>query len=238
MTWHELIDNALLLLNISAIGDSISAEEMQATKTTLNMMLDSWNNQHASLYYVVNSSFSLTANDGSYTIGPSGADLTATRPLRIDSAFTRLPGQANPVDYQMSQLTNQQYQDLILKNVGTSYPTHYLYTPTFPNGTLYLYPVPSVTLELHLSMWQQLIQVTALTDSISLPPGYARAILYNLAYELAPYYGRELGMSHPITMTAKNSLDVIKTVNAEPGIAKIDQSLVINSRDFNIFAGM
>jgi hypothetical protein len=54
---------------------------------------------------------------------------------------------------------------------------------------LHLNPVPSAADTLVLYTWQQLSRFAATSDTFDLPPGYARAIRYNLALELAPEYG-------------------------------------------------
>ncbi len=64
--------------------------------------------------------------------------------------------------------------------------------PAFPLGNIHLYPKPTGSQTLALWVWVQFTDVTDTTAALSLPPGYLKAILYNLAVDLAPKFGRPL----------------------------------------------
>ena len=126
--------------------------------------------------------YSLTALPSSH--------LETQRPLRIETAFTRMNVTGTNIDYVIKIINNEQYQNLALKNVSVTYPDMLYYQPSFPFGNLYFYGVPGSGLYLGLTQTLQLIKLANLNTQISLPPGYELAMQYNLAIHLAPRYGR------------------------------------------------
>jgi hypothetical protein len=61
----------------------------------------------------------------------------------------------------------------------------------FPLVTIKLYPVPSTSYVLYLLSEKELTQF-ALDDAVSLPPGWKKALIDNLAVELQPEYGQQV----------------------------------------------
>ncbi|NCV71604.1 MAG: hypothetical protein EBW55_13090, partial [Betaproteobacteria bacterium] len=75
------------------------------------------------------------------------------------------------------------------KTLQATYPGAWYYNPTFPTGTLTCWPVPtSSTLQGVLYTPTPVAEFSALTDVVSLPPGYRRFLRTNLAVELAPTF--------------------------------------------------
>ncbi len=66
------------------------------------------------------------------------------------------------------------------------------YDAAYPVGLVHIYPVPNVGITLELWVWEQLAAITDPTLAVDLPPGYLKAITYNLAVDLAPKFGRQL----------------------------------------------
>jgi hypothetical protein len=132
----DVIRRTMRLLNINAVGDPINHEEASEMLETLNLMIDRWNMDGTLCYRVSNETFTLTANTASYTIGVGGV-LNTTRPIRIETAFTRVAsGSGSVMDYPMKEFQNEEYEVIPNKGVTCYYPTNYMYNPTYPLGTL------------------------------------------------------------------------------------------------------
>jgi hypothetical protein len=88
------------------------------------------------------------------------------------------------------------------------------YQPSYPYGTLLVYPNPQTAGQVFLFTDLILSDFTSLTQAVSLPQGYARAIKKLLALELAPEYGKQPTME--LMRQAKEARDFIKNLNAAP----------------------
>src|SRR3972149_11634107 len=70
-------------------GGTLNSNEQIECLAELNSMLDSWSNENLLIHSLSQTSFALTASQGTYTIG-SGGDFNMTRPTRIvDPCFVR-----------------------------------------------------------------------------------------------------------------------------------------------------
>jgi hypothetical protein len=226
----DIVKSARRLLNIDAVGESIPDSDADESLYVLNMIISSWNNQRLMLYEVKNITGTLTANKNPHTIGPAGADITADRPLRIERAFTRITGTSTPVDFSMEQVTNNRYQEFVVKNISTSYPTHFYYAPANPTASIYLYPVPSQALQLHLSVWMKLSALSTLNTTLAMPEGYENALRYALAVDIGPMYGKPQTRGGAIYERASQLLRDIKAVNQEDSYSTIDMALTSDGR--------
>jgi hypothetical protein len=85
----------------------------------------------------------------------------------------------------------QEYADIVQKQTQSTQPEALYFQRGAPLSTIYLYTVPSAANKLVLYSKKALSNFTSVNDSISLPPGYQRALRYNLALELAVEYGKQ-----------------------------------------------
>jgi hypothetical protein len=233
----DLIKSARRLLNIDASGDSIDAGESEESFDVLNMLIDSMDNQRLNVPSLKNVTGTLSAAKNPHTVG-TGGDINISRPLRIERAFCRLAALTTPVDFPMDQINNNQYQDLAVKNISTSYPTHFYYEATYPLASLYVYPVQVSALELHMSVWDKLTRFSAITTEISLPEGYENLFRYMLAVELAPMYGKALTKGDFVFDRAAELLRDIKSINQQTPNSVLDSVLTSTGRSsFQIYRG-
>lgn len=139
------------------------------------------------------------------------------RPLRITNAFTRITASGSVgLDYGIEIISRDQYTALGYKGIAGPWPKKLYYDPTFPLGNLYFYPNPSNAGVLHLWTDTIITDFATITQPINLPQGYARALKKNLALELATEYGKSA--SALLVKQAKDSLEMIKSVNAQPAV--------------------
>lgn len=206
-TANTIIKTALRLIQVKEANESITAAEGDDGLTALNDLLDSWTNEDLMQHFRKEHNIPFVAGQKKYTIG-AGGDFNVTRPVSIENAFTRDTGNS---DWEITEINNDQYQRIILKDTESTYPYYFFYRPDFPLGEINVWPTPGQSLTFFINVRNQLTQFTDINTNINFPPGYVRALKYNLALEIAPEYGREL--SGVIVSQAAQSKERLKDTN-------------------------
>lgn len=230
-TAQTLINRSLRLIGVLASGTSPTTDETSDALIALNAMLEGWRNDKLMVYALTNQSVTLINGTASYTIGATGGTV-ATAPVDVISAFVRQSG----VDYDLRKLTDAEYQAKSSKAVTSDIPSEFLFTNTYPNSTVTLYPVPTVANTLYLRVRTPITAFTAATDTVSLPPGYEDAIAFNLAVALHPEFP-SIPLKAVVVERAKTSLASIKRLNSK--VPKLTTQLAgLNRyRSHDIYAG-
>jgi hypothetical protein len=169
----QLITSAARLIGVVRKSEALSADEAVDGLEALNAMLASWVNSGLLVTARTWESFSV-ASATSYTIGPSQT-LNTARPIVIKEAFFRV----GSIDYPLAIISDEEYQSIELKVTGSSNPEYLSYDNGYPTGTIRLWP--QATGALHLLSEKALTSVSGLSSTIDLPPGWLRALKYNLA---------------------------------------------------------
>jgi len=139
------------------------------------------------------------------------------RPLRIQRSFTRIYATGNlGLDYWFDMHSLERYNEILFKGVLGPWPVIGTYQPTFPLGTLKVYPNPGAAGELHLFTDLILSEFATLNTNYNLPQGYNRALKKILALELCPSWGKE--PSRLLIAQAAESRALIKGLNASPTV--------------------
>lgn len=216
MTVLDLIKSSLRLIGVVSSDEDVSAADAQNALTIYNMMLDQWRNEKLMVYSMLSELFPLTSNTASYTIG-AGGTFNTVRPLKIEKAMIRYGN----LDFELEIIPFDRYAELIYKTIASTYPTKLWYNPTYPLGTITLYPVPSAP-ALQISIVQRIAAAgaTSINDVLSYPEGYAQALRYNLAVELAPEYGAPVSVL--VGSQAAKAKSLLKTTNQEDVLMECD----------------
>lgn len=186
-----------------------SAEDNSIYLEGLNMMLDGWGANAANIYVNTKEELTLVASQGTYTLGPSG-DLNSARPESIVTVYFQ--DSTNDQDIFVKPITEPEYDDLTDKTVEGR-PFKWFLAPEYPQAKLYLYPVPDGADKLKITSRKPFTAVTA-SDSFTLPPGYDKALKFNLAAEMAPEDG--IAADPKIEAVARESLNDVKRKNTKP----------------------
>jgi hypothetical protein len=217
-TTEDLITRALRLANIVGEGQTPSPEQTGDALSTLNDMVDAWNLDSLMVYQTTSDQVTLIPGQGTYTVG-SGANFDIQRPVRINSAYVIYQGVSFPLD----EINADEYSKITLKGFEQTLPRFFLYLNTYPSGTLTLWPAPTLAIPLVLAC-DRVVAAFALGDTLSLAPGYSKALRANLAMELCPEYGREPSAS--LAKMARESKADIKRANYVPVVASFDTAIV------------
>ena len=206
-TAQNVIDGAMRDIGALASGEDPSSDETADVLEALNNLIDSWNTDGLTLYAESEVSHTLVANDGSYTIAASGADITATRPTSILRAYVR----DSNIDYPVDVISKEAYDAIADKSTTSTYPDYLYYEPSYANGTIKLWPVPAEANSLVMTVKTQLSSFASAGTTFAMPPGYQRALQKNLAIEIAPMFEKE--PSAALVKAARDSLAMIKRLN-------------------------
>jgi len=224
ITALALITNAMRKLGVIATGETPSAAEAADGLAALNDVKESYNIEGLTLWDRAAQSFILTPGTATYTIGPSGALVTTPlRPVEIEGVY----GSFNGVDYRVAQWTYDQYLAATVKADSALYPQRYAYINHYPNGQLFLWPTPAQAITLNIDYFEQIASVTSLATVMALPPGYVRALQWELAAELAPDYGVQLNETQAIGIRSSKAL--LKKSNRRASVSRIDGMLLDNT---------
>lgn len=223
MTVAELIRVAFRTLGVLAAEETPSAAEEGDALATLNDMLDSWAGERLALFATTRDTYDLSPNQNPQSLGTGGLlAIDATRPTRIDRASI-IPIAGPGTERPLRMLSDAEWQGLQGKT-SSGAPVSLWVQTTYPLMNLYFHPIPSAADTLVLYTWQQLGRFADTSSDFDFPPGYARAIRYNLAKELAPEYG--VSLSAEAQDIANESKSTLKRLNHRPSYLRSDAALL------------
>lgn len=233
-TLLDVIVDSLTQVGQLGIGQSVSPEEAQQALRKANRMLATWSLKKLLIYVVTVRPFALSATVQDYTVGPSGgATFAGTRPVFVESGLAIVPGSSmqNPLNI----LTKEQWDSLPDSGVicgpnGT--PASVWPEYTYPNLAFHVSPIPSTVVQIRLGTWEILQQFVAISDVLNFPPGYERAIMYNLAVEIAGDYDQQV--SPDLAQLAADALNSIQTNNAQKLRGGLGESQTLSSPNVGI----
>ena len=232
-TAADQINGALRLIGVLAEAEAPSAAMAQDALTALNQMIDSWNTERLAVFSTIDQVFNWPPSTRIRTLGPTG-DFVGQRPVQIDDA-TYFRDASTNVSYGIKMINQEQYDNIAVKTVTSTYPQILWYNATYPDIEIYLYPVPSRVLEFHFVSVEKLTEPATLQTVLAFPPGYLRAFRYNLACELAPEYGVE--PSPQVKRIAMYSKRNLKRINNPDDVMAMPAALMVNRPRFNIYTG-
>ena len=217
------------LLSLIKSGSSPTANESNDVLMAFNSLLDSWRNDKLTIYSVDEISGDLVGAKQAYTLGPSSADFAFTRPIDIENARLLWNG----VNYPLEVLDQDQWAAIRVTTLTSNLPRYMYVTGDWPNTTLKFWPIPTTPMQVILGVMHPMAAV-ALTDTLSVPPGYERMMASNLAVEIAPEFGA--AVTPELAKIARDSMAAVKKSNRRPIRAKTLG--LTDSRPYNIYSDL
>lgn len=156
----------------------------------LNRIVGQLSTRRLFIWEIGSARYTLSPSQTSYTIGPSGADFTAPRPLGpapgngIKNANIILTGTNPEASLPLYIMNDDEWANLSVKEIPTSVPTAIYNDGAFPNSRLYLLGYPTQANDLELFTPTQISTFAALGTTFTMPPGYQEAITTLLAEAL------------------------------------------------------
>lgn len=208
-TVSKLVNLALKDAGVIGSGQTAEAEDAATALDTLNQMLAQWRTSQLEVYALQNLIIPIVTNKMSYTVGPGG-DLDVERPHSVSFAAWRNGTNQSDLLYPLRLMkTLESWQRITIQPL-TNWPSSLLYEPTYPLGTVYIWPQPSWG-QIELTVKAFLPSNVVIGDDIMLPPEYDLPIRFNLAKLLCSAFGSPLRPD--IAQIAASSLRTLKRAN-------------------------
>src|SRR6185369_12220551 len=242
----ELITSAMRQIGVCAAGEQPSPEEAADGLATLNQMLESWNTERLNIYTIKADTYTLQDGKSTYTIGGPGigADFDSPRPVAIQNANIILTTNSPNVRVPLYLMNDDEYSQIAVLAVPSTIPRKMYNDGAYPLSSLIFWGVPSGSMQLELFTWQQLGLFGDLTTTWTFPPGYQRALKFNLAVELANEYGPSAIALAPTELASK-SKSAIQNQNSPNLLMECDPASLSSRsiqattrRVWNIYTGL
>lgn len=189
-TYQNMVDGALRIVGRLGSGDSPTSTENTDYLLVVKEMLDAWSAKLGPIFFETLETLTWTGGAASMTIGTGGA-FNTPRPQSVRQANYRdVSGNDYPP---LDLITLERYQAIFQKTLSSQIPLQLAYNPAFSSslGTFYIWPVPASNWTFELLSLKPFTLPSALSDTVTLPPGFEEALRWNLVLRLAPENGYE-----------------------------------------------
>jgi len=226
-----MITRAMKLAGVIGSGETPSDAEASDCLASLNSMLDSWALERLFVYSISEASVSWASGQQSRTVGPTGNFVTSTLPVRIDESSYFLNSN---ISYPVKFINQDDFAGIPNKQTTSTFPFWMYVQYGTTTHTIYAYPIPQSTITFLLRYWSGLQSFASLTDTLTLPPGYERAIVYSLAEEIAPQFG--IAVQPQMAKTAMAARKNLKRINSAPPVMGSEVGYMNRRRTGNVYS--
>ena len=223
----QLIAASMRTLRVLREGDVPNATQVANAVACLEMLVKNMQSKGLQLWAYQLLAIPLAANQQSYTIGPSGADVTSVRPLRLfDGAYIRQTVNGMSFDTPLRVISRLEYLQFGAK-ASSSFPNSVYYHPgidtaggvTSPStgyGTLFVYTTAAQTGSTIYGNFQRpLYDMTNATDEFDMPQEWFRALRFGLAADLSYEMPVDINIARDVRARAKEVLDEMQDWSVE-----------------------
>lgn len=214
----DIIKGALRKCGRLGAGALPTTEDNTNCLFALNMIIKALNVAGHQIFTYKQTNATLVAATNPITIGPSGATITAPRPVRIIQAWIR---DSNDFDQPLMMQSRSDY-NLLSNKLATGKPLVGYYDAqtvagaSWDNkGTLYLWPVPTAGWKIFLSYQAPLQDAGATTTQFELPQEWFLPLQWALAAEVAPEYSVNQQKVTMIQARASSYIEAMTNFNRE-----------------------
>ena len=217
MTADDLLKSALRRIGVLASGETYTTQEGLDGLAVLYALIDEWRTQRLTVLTQARSTYTLTANTASYTVGVGGT-FNQQRPLWWD-AVTYIQDDGSEMPLRVIYLADEWARKD--KTLTATVPTAVYVNTNYSLTTLTFYPIPTTAVSVALYYpASHLTSIASLTTAVSVPPGGWNALRYNLALELSEEYGK--APTPLLLKRAAESLANFKRVNVNRDVLHTD----------------
>lgn len=189
-TVRDVLHDAYAEFNQVGIGEAMPASLAAFGLRRFNMLVDQWNAIRPAIWNEEFLEFTLVPDLAPHTIGPTGATFTVdSRPVSLEGASVILTDQDPAVKVPLILRDDEWWANQPVPTLAANLSTDLFYSPTYPNGSLYFWPVPQIAYGVQL-VTRGLLSSATLDTVLSYPPGYRAALTYRMAMWLAGPIGQ------------------------------------------------
>ncbi len=187
----QVITGALRKLAVLPSGGTASTAQTNDASEALNALVKAFQADGMPLWAITSYTFTVTSGTASYTIGV-GQTLNTVAPLKVIQALRTVSGEGS---VPMTMVNRYDFQILPDLSTVTGTPVNLYYQPTSgstgePTGTIRLWPYPENSTDTVTIHYQRPFNdMDGATNNFDFPSYWIQALVYNLAWSLAPEYG-------------------------------------------------
>jgi hypothetical protein len=186
LTRDEFINSALRKLGVLAEGITANSSQLTTGAEALNALIKAFHADGMPVWAIKEYTFTTTATTSTYNIGVSQT-LNTPMPLKIVQAY-RIEN-TGAVNTPMTIYNHYDY-NLLPQNASPGEPIQLFYQPFSTYGTIKLWPTPIDSNTTITIVYQRPFEdVVSGSDNLDFPSQWNEAVIYNLAWRLAPEYG-------------------------------------------------
>lgn len=165
-------------------GGTASTNQINDCVDSLQAILKAFMADGMALWKRSSTIFNTTAGTTNYSVG-TGLTVNVPKPLRVWKALSFPSSTADGIPMNIEPL----YDFNTLPVTATGFPTHMVYAPGRISGTVSLWPEPdSSTYQIELFYTLPFEDMDASTNDFDFPAEWMMAIIYTLAWVMAPEY--------------------------------------------------
>lgn len=236
MTVSDLLTLSLKRIGVVARGNVPDADNLVDALSTFNDFIDGCAAENLLIWSETRTTFTITASTRDYFVG-SGQAVNVARPVYVQqigdvSPIRLLDTTSTPnLEIPLQLLTDQMWRSLPMKTATATRPWAAYYNPTFPYGTISLYPTPTSG-GTGVFYAPAAMAEFALTDTVLLPPGYRRFLRDAVAVELCPMF--DMAASPELRASAVEAKANVMRVNMRLTDLPIDAMWSGTGRSYDI----
>jgi hypothetical protein len=181
----QVIKGALRKLGVLPSGGSPTSAQLSDCSEALNAIIKACHADGMPLWKITSHTFTVTDGTASYTIGPSQT-LNTSQPLKVIQATYVVSGGENAP---MNVYNRYDFNNLPQENTS-GVPINLYYQPLRTTGVIKLWPTPSdSTTEITIHYQAPFEDMNSASDDFDFPAYWMQALIYLLAWTMAPEYG-------------------------------------------------
>lgn len=237
---RELILDALIKLGVIDQSETIPDNDAQFCLREANRLLDQMNAKEQLIFNVSFDTYVIQTNHQPHTIGPGGDYNVALRPVKMPRASLVMTNTGTPISVPLYLADDEWWSEQALKTLTSTFPTVLYYSPDWPLGRIYLWPIPTQANSLELETWSAFTALADINAAFAYPPGYWDLTVLELAVRLAPSYERESKVPLLLEMRREARAAVEQNNVGSPRISLRDSGLPAGAQKsggFNWFTG-
>lgn len=205
----DILNDSLYYINAYGPAEPVSSDDQTFALRIVNRVLDSMSAKKLSPIGIKTASYSLSGA-GSYTFGAGQTWASTTRPIKIKAASTLT---MSGLEREARVATAEQWAAVLDKSRTGALIEDLYWDGGFPTGNIYVSPMPPVGANCILRTYEAIADFVNLTDTVSLPPGYERALVLIFSLELCIPFGRPIPDGLP--QLSQEAMLTIASLSAE-----------------------
>lgn len=229
-TWQEVLEASLIEIGVVEGGEDVEESDLSLLRLRCVALLETWSLAGLLAPYQTTVEHTVTEEKLAYTVGPvvgglDDADITS-------SVFEHVLVSYRSADSSDHYLLRETSEDVLrqTQSVLNSYPKRYVYRRLDRRAEIALDAPAVVDAKLILRGDAQFPTIPAVADlgtsEFDLPLGYQRAVITNLAVEVADSYGVSGPVLTGTAYKARNSIREIRDRNIGSMEAPLDPAML------------